>query len=1708
MSSVDDRVVKLSFDNTGFEAGATKAIGLLDKLGQALKLDGAAKGLSNVKDSLHNFNMDDVSNSVEECSSRFGAFEAFVAGIFLNLGNRAANFGIAMAKNLTVKPLMDGFGEYETQMRSVQTILSNAGDKLKAQGFTTQEQQIGKINETLDELNRYADKTIYNFSEMTRNIGTFTAAGVDLDTATKSIQGIANLAAASGSSSQQASTAMYQLSQAISSGTVKLQDWNSVVNAGMGGELFQNALKRTARAHGIAVDEMIEKNGSFRESLQEGWITSDILTETLNQLTMSYDKVGDEAYKTNFEILRNQGYSEEDAKAILELAKNAENAATKVRTWTQLWDTVGEALGSGWATTWRTIVGDFLEATDLFTHLSEGITGVISRSADARNAVLADWAGAGGRTALVDGIKYIFDAILSVVNTIGDAFGDVFGVSAEQLYNLTTAFSEFAEKLVPSKDAIQFLYDALYNVFTVIHNVLGIFGNFVRIVARVAGVVWKLVSPFVKLALVIGGGILGAIARFSSYLLKLTDYFEEFVGYITDHFGSAIDIVYGAIGKVIDVFGGLFGIIENVIGVIPSLIGAFGDFIMQSEPVSKVVDAFKGFGDFISGKFLGAVDSLTGGFDKTNKASRKTYKRLEEMSQIEKLQYFFEGLTSKVSNFADEFMKSGDKVAFLKEAFSGPLSTIQEKFSEFYEFVSSKKEKFLKTIDEIKSKSEVLKLVSKPFKDLIDYFKRLSKSGKSIPSMISTIFTDLYNSVKTSVKNLPSLLSTLWEAIKKDFGSFKTFLGTVKDSFVETFRNITSNLPSPQEAGKAIGDFVKSIGDMISNAMSSLTGIGSNVDVSGMFGFLPKIFGDISGFVSGLKESIPVDSIKSSLSEFINSVLDGLSGAIDSIDTDKIKEILDKIIGKIAKIIGNKPWAIALLSIADFLRSLSVLNRGIGKLGKGFGKNFRKFGESIGDGLENFGSGFTKFKKQTKAQAFMRIAAGMLLLAAALWVLAQIPSDRLMQVAGVLAVLGLGITVFMTAAAGLAKLAGLDLEGVGKGIAGFGIGVLALAAAMWILSKIPAEDVDENMNRVLKIIGVLSLAMIAIEAAGGNIKGAAATVLAMAFAVTLLMIPIEILGRTDPNVLHQGGNAVGMILGVLTVAIGIMELCNVHKASIVGSSLALIALAISTTLMIIPIQILGRTNPGILKRGGNAVAQIAGVLSGAIALIGFVGKHAMSILAATPAMLALALSITLLIIPINLLGKMNPSELKQGGVAVGAMGILLAGAIALIGAVAASSFAILAAVPAVLALTICIGALALVVVGLAYIADMHPEGMQTALVAVVAIVMSIAALGAVGTVSGGGLLLLAAGVAAFGAALWVLSKGIQSLQTNVNWEAIKTAFMNTVNAVKNWGKSISTTVSNSFKNFGGDVKRKISSAMSGISSAITSKAGAAKSAMNSLLNGVKSSMNTLGSSLKSKAVSAINGFNSGLRAGISSARSAMSSLRGAVVGAVSGAGSWLVGVGRSVVSGLASGINSMMGAARAAASRIASAVTGASKATLKINSPSKVFRAIGLGVGEGFIQGIDRSVSPTVKSAKNLANKIPDAFSDTLKSLSINMDDLLETDYNPVITPVIDPTQFDSDMSSLTTMLNNRMPDNFNVGSVNYSQQFAAKLADYADVNKQAMEAFANNAIDYDQLGVSVANALIRSGVHVEMDGGQLMGYLAGEIRDARRMYG
>lgn len=247
--TVDERVVEMRFDNKQFESNVQTSLSTISKLKQSLNLQGASKGLENVSTAAKSCNMSGLTGAVETVRMKFSALEVMAVTALANITNSAVNAGKRIVSALTIEPVKSGFEEYETQINAIQTILANTESK----GSTLQD-----VNSALDELNHYADMTIYNFTEMTRNIGTFTAAGVDLETSVSAIKGIANLAAVSGSTSQQASTAMYQLSQALAAGTVKLQDWNSVVNAGMGGQVFQDALKETARVHGVAIDQMIK----------------------------------------------------------------------------------------------------------------------------------------------------------------------------------------------------------------------------------------------------------------------------------------------------------------------------------------------------------------------------------------------------------------------------------------------------------------------------------------------------------------------------------------------------------------------------------------------------------------------------------------------------------------------------------------------------------------------------------------------------------------------------------------------------------------------------------------------------------------------------------------------------------------------------------------------------------------------------------------------------------------------------------------------------------------------------------------------------------------------------------------------------------------------------------------------------------------------------------------------------------------------------------------------------------------------------------------------------------------------------------------------------------------------------------------------------------------------------------------------------------
>ena len=518
-TTIDERVVEMRFDNKQFEQNIQTSLSSLDKLKKSLNLEGAAKGLETVNDAANKCsgNMSPLSNAIETVRVRFSALEVMAITALQNITNSALAAGKNLVSAFTIDPIKTGFEEYETQINAVQTILANTSSK----GTT-----LDQVNNALDELNHYADMTIYNFTEMTRNIGTFTAAGVDLDTSVAAIKGIANLAAVSGSNSQQASTAMYQLSQALAAGTVKLQDWNSVVNAGMGGQVFQDALKETAKVHGIAIDEMIKDEGSFRETLSKGWLTSDILTETLAKFT------GD----LNEDQLRTMGYTDDQIKSIMEMGKTANDAATKVKTFTQLFDTLKEAAQSGWTQSWEIIVGDFEEAKELLTEVSDTFSAVINASADARNKMLQDWKDLGGRTMMIEAVKNVFEGLVSVAKPVREAFNEIFPpMTGKQLAEITERIRDLTAKFKMGEESSKNLKNTFKGVFAV----LDIVGQAFK---AVAGGVGELIGLFLPA----GNGVLSLTGSFGEYLVKLDETVKK-----TDIFGKAVSTVVDIVKTVI-----------------------------------------------------------------------------------------------------------------------------------------------------------------------------------------------------------------------------------------------------------------------------------------------------------------------------------------------------------------------------------------------------------------------------------------------------------------------------------------------------------------------------------------------------------------------------------------------------------------------------------------------------------------------------------------------------------------------------------------------------------------------------------------------------------------------------------------------------------------------------------------------------------------------------------------------------------------------------------------------------------------------------------------------------------------------------------------------------------------------------------------------------------------------------------------------------
>ena len=615
MSSIDKRIVQMQFDNQGFERGVSTTIKSLNNLNESLKMKNATNGLSDIQSGINkltSLGIGALSSGVDTVSTKFNALNVIAATALMNITNRAIEAGRNLTRKLTIEPVTTGFNEYETKIGAIQTILTNTASK----GTTMDD-----VTAALNELNTYADKTIYSFSEMTKNIGTFTAAGVGLEDSVQAIKGIANLGAGSGSNPVQVATGMYQLSQALAAGRVSLQDWNSVVSAGMGGELFKNELITMAKSMGIYVDE----SKPFRETLQHEWLTSEVLLKTL------------------------QKFAEDES-----LVK----AATEVKTLTGLIGTMQESVQSGWATSWEHIFGNKEQAAELFTAISDGFTKIIAPSTNARNAMLKFWNEHGGRSAIIEGLTNVVESFGKVLRGIGMAWEMVFPpMTGQKLVDLSNKFKDLTEKFKITDqtagkigavfkgflDTVVMVKDGIVSLIKGISPIKEIFTGMGSSILDAASKVGKFFSGLRESATKVGffesisTSLSTVFTSVANVVLNLKSTVGKMLGYLADlDFSSFFKAIAGGFASIAEFLAPVIDSIASVIGSInfDTLFGLVkaGSAVEIVKALKNMFTEVEGVADSVKGVF-GSFKELGKGIADTLSSVRETLEEYQKNLQ-------------------------------------------------------------------------------------------------------------------------------------------------------------------------------------------------------------------------------------------------------------------------------------------------------------------------------------------------------------------------------------------------------------------------------------------------------------------------------------------------------------------------------------------------------------------------------------------------------------------------------------------------------------------------------------------------------------------------------------------------------------------------------------------------------------------------------------------------------------------------------------------------------------------------------------------------------------------------------------------------------------------------------------------------------------------------------------------------------------------
>ena len=1238
-TTVENRVVQMRFDNEEFEKKASKSLSTLDRLKNALKFSGASKNLDKLNESFKEVDANPLLKAIEGIN---GGLTTMVAKA--TLVNRATNALIDTTKrfvnSMTLDQVNAGWDKYAEKTSAVQTIMAATSKDFKDTGV-----QMSYVNSQLEKLNWFTDETSYNFTDMVGNIGKFTSNGIKLDKSVTAMQGIATWAARSGANANEASRAMYNLSQALSTGAVKLIDWKSIENANMAtAEFKENAIEAAValgklKKKGDGTYVTMKNNAvsvqNFNNALSDAWFTSDVLLNVLDryggftnklyevssatdltatQLLSAVDKYAEgtldlQAYAsmTGLDIEELRGYLDELSSSTYELGRKSFQSAQEAKTFAEAISATSDAVSTGWMKTFEIIFGDYEEAKKLWTNLANILYEVFATSGDVRNELFAGWREGGGRKTMLEGINEMMEAILRVIKPFKDAFRDIFPAKTSQdLLNFTNGFKKLMKALQLNSRQMTNIRRAargVFSVFDVLFSTLKQLGNTIK----------NLVAPelgsFGDLVLEILGSMGDLLYGFRNMILS----------------GEKLNISFAKIGsgakKLIEILKNLFIQFKNSkIGqaafklLVTTIEASAGAALKLLNYISETVSKIKGIDKLTFPNLIGIFSQI--GKDAWSWFKGLTTNITDTNGLLENFKSTVESVCNKTGASFDNLTRRISIVfntlrGWLKDVPWGALLSIAFGFG---------------IIASINNFTKTMTKFATAIGDLTKGFTGLTKGINKVMTSVAGMFDAIKNSI-----NAPTYVK-----IAKAIAILAASLTVLALLPTDKLQNAAVMLTATMVA---FGIFVKVLTLMPTLATTGAAAAAILAKVVAALAGSLLILASAFKMLDDMDPNILLDNV------LAISVLVGTLATAATLMTNKM--------GLLTASVGNTG---VLNSAAANILAMSASIYIIAKALKNISDiSFRDINSVINAlvlataSVIGLSVALSKLKGTTQLKSAGAILTTVLALSAVLKLIQKLENYDIDDIWGVIKKLGLMIAA-LAAVFAATNLAGTNAAKAGALMGGIGLGIYAIMAAVALLGNFKTQTLVKGITA----IGFLTLFMGGLIAfskfAGKDAHKVSVTLLAASVAVGILAVIGGIVGHLDTGAMFKG---LAYVAGLSAIFIAMIKAtANAKDMSKSITTMTIAAVALGT--MIAALSIAMKDSPETFKIATYGLSMMLA----AFGVMGALANKA-EISATSTAILTLAVAglATILGLLVTLVPDLNQAIEAASGVTTLAVGL-------------------------------------------------------------------------------------------------------------------------------------------------------------------------------------------------------------------------------------------------------------------------------------------------------------------------------------------------------------------------------------------------------------------------------------------------------------------